>query len=175
MTSSDRKISLIDTGVGSVMTKQVKTIEGSRPLLDCVKIMRDSNIGSLVVVEEGKPIGIFTERDLIRKTAEGPESLGAPMVKLMSQPLTTISTTATIWDAITLMGRLNIRHLPAVQNGKLVGILTERDVLRLILAQQSLLLESVSESLPATTREQLAAMVGRLGIERPPARMKEGQ
>src|SRR5208337_214738 len=57
-------------------------------------------------------------------------------------------------------GRLGIRRLPVVEEGKLVGILTERDIFRLILSQQSLLLEAVSESMPAATRDQLRGIVG---------------
>jgi len=152
------------------MTKDVKTIEATKTLADCIKIMRDANIGSLVVVAKDlTPVGIFTERDLVRKMAEkGHGILGLPMAQVMNKPLTIISPVATIWDAVTLMGRADIRRLPVVENGHLVGILTERDVFRLILAQQNLLLESVSESFPAATKEQLRGIAGHFGLERPP-------
>jgi CBS domain-containing protein len=155
------------------MTKSVKTIEGTKTLADAIKTMRDANIGSLIVVgKDQTPVGIFTERDLVRKMADkGHGILGLAMAQVMSKPLTIISPGATIWDAITLMGRADIRRLPVVENGRLIGILTERDVLRLILAQQSLLLESVSESLPAATKEQVRGIAGRFGLERPPGRM----
>jgi CBS domain-containing protein len=172
MASQEPKLSLIDIPVGRVMTKKVWTIEGNMRLVDCVSIMKGADVGSLVVVEQGRPIGIFTERDLVRRIAESADTLGLPMVQVMSKPLTTIAPSATVWDAITLMGKLNIRRVPVVENGKLVGVLTERDVLRLVLSQQSLLLESVSESILTTTREQLKAIVGRLGVERPPARVE---
>jgi len=154
------------------MTKEVKTIEATKTLADCVKMMGDANIGSLVVVgKDQTPVGIFTERDLVRKMAEkGPRILASPMAQVMNKPLTIISPVATIWDAVTLMGRAGIRRLPVVENGHLIGILTERDVFRLILARQSLLLESVSESFPTTTREQLRGIAGRFGLETPPGR-----
>ncbi len=161
MSTRDRKLSLSDAAVGTIMTKEVKTAEASVFLSDCVRVMKKANIGSIVVVENDKPVGIFTERDLISRMATGVESLGLPMALVMTKPLQTISPSSTIWDAITLMGRLNIRRLPVVDNGKLIGIVTERDVLHLILSQQSLLLESVSESLPSATRDQVKAMVGR--------------
>ncbi|MDG6995619.1 MAG: CBS domain-containing protein [Nitrososphaerota archaeon] len=173
MTSLERKFSLIDLSVKSVMTKQVKTIEGNKPLIDCVNLMKAANIGSVIVLENGRPVGIFTERDLVNRMAEKPENLGFPMTEVMTTPLTTISTNASIWDAITLMGKLGIRRLPAIENGKLEGILTERDVLRLLLAQQNLILESVSESIPAATKEQFKAAVSHLGIEKPPSRVEE--
>ena len=158
------------------MTKDVKTIEGTKTLADAIKSMRDANIGSLIVVgKDQTPVGIFTERDFVRKMADkGHGTLGLTMSQVMNKPLTIISPSATIWDAITLMGRADIRRLPVVENGHLVGILTERDVFRLILAQQNLLLESVSESLPAATREQVRGIAGRFGLERPPGRVGAG-
>ena len=158
------------------MTKEVKTVDATKALADCLKIMRDDNIGSLVVVgKDQTPVGIFTERDLVRKMAEkGHSVLASPVAQVMSKPLTIISPVATIWDAVTLMGRADIRRLPVVENGRLIGILTERDVFRLILARQNLLLESVSESLPTATREQLRGIAGRFGLGGPPGRPSEG-
>lgn len=174
MAATKRALSLADASVGSVMTRQVKTVEASSPLIDCIKIMNTSNIGSVVVIaslENARPVGIFTERDLVRKIAQGPESLGLEMAQVMSKPLITISATATVWDALTLMGRYNIRRLPVVDKRKLEGILTERDVFHLILAQQSILLESFSELMPASAKETLKGPTGVFGVERPPSRV----
>ena len=165
-------MSLIDEPVRGVMTKDVKTVDASKPLSECIKLMRDANIGSVVVVgKDQTPVGIFTERDLVKKMAEkGHGILALPMAQVMTKPLTIISPVATIWDAVTLMGRADIRRLPVVENGHLVGILTERDVFRLILSRQSLLLESVSESFPTATREQLRGIADRFGVGGPPGR-----
>jgi CBS domain-containing protein len=155
------------------MTKEVKTIPETKPLSDCLRIMRDANIGSVVVLSEknNSPVGIFTERDLVKKMAErGHEVLKAAMSQVMSKPLTIISPSATVWDAVTLMGRVGIRRLPVVEDARLVGILTERDIFRLILANQTILLESMSESFPAATREQLRGIAGRFGLGNPPGR-----
>ncbi len=170
-------MSLIDAPVRGAMTKEVKTIEATKTLVDAVKVMHDAKIGCLVVVGKDRtPVGIFTESDLVRKMAEkGHGTLNMTMAQLMSKPLAIISPGATIWDAITLMGRAGIRRLPVVENGRLVGILTERDVLHLILSQQSLLLESVSESFPAATREQLKGLAGRFGLGTPPGRASEAE
>ncbi len=163
-------LSLIDAPVGTAMTKGVKTIGASRSLADCVRLMSDNDIGEIVVVENDKPVGIFTERDLVRKMADGADSLKRKMTEVMSKPLTTILPKAAVWDAITLMGRKNIRRLPVVESGKLVGMLTERDVFRIILSHQNLLLEVVSESIPVATRGQLQGIVSQFGVEKPPTR-----
>lgn len=157
------------------MTKDVKTIEAKKTIADAVKAMRDAKVGCLVVVDKDRtPVGIFTESDLVRRVADkGQGALGLAMADVMSKPLTIISPSATIWDAVTLMGRADIRRLPVVENGRLAGILTEKDVFRLILSQQSLLLESVSESFPAVTREQLRGLAERFGTGPPPGRASE--
>jgi CBS domain-containing protein len=167
------------------MTKDVKTAEEVLTLAEAVKKMREINIGCLVVVkaaaeeagdgkrqkEDVSPVGIFTERDLVRKIAEsGASILSTPMAQLMSKPLTTISPGATIWDAIAVMGRLGIRRLPVVDGGRLIGLLTETDVFRLIVSQQNLLLESVSESFPTATMEQMRGIAGQFGLQVPPGR-----
>ena len=128
------ELSLIDAPVRSAMTKDVKTIDATKTVADGIKMMRDANIGSLVVVgKDHSPVGIFTERDFVRRMAEkGHGFLALPMAQVMTKPLTIISPVATIWDAVTLMGRADIRRLPVVENGHLIGILTERDVFRLI-------------------------------------------
>jgi len=162
-------LSLVDSPVGSVMMRNVLTIGAERPLSEGVKLMKEAKVGCIVVLEMERPVGIFTERDLVREVAErGVEVLNRQMDKVMSRPLATILPKASVWDAIALMGRLGIRRLPVVEKGKLVGILTERDIFRLILSQQHLLLESVSESMPAATREQFRGAVGLFGPEKLP-------
>ena len=126
-------MSLIDLSVASAMTKEVKTIEEDKPLLEGVKLMRNAHIGSIVVVGESGPAGIFTEKDLVRRVAETVENLNLTMGQVMSKPLTTVLPTDSVWDALALMGSKKIRHLPVVQADRLVGILTESDVVRLIL------------------------------------------
>lgn len=170
-------MSLIDAQVRNVMTKEVKTVEEGKNLGFAIKLMREAKVGSVVVVGKDRtPVGIFTERDLVNRMADaGKDPLSLPMSQVMSRPLTIISPSATIWDAITLMGRADIRRLPVVENGRLVGILTERDVFRIILSQQSLLLESVAESFPVATREQLRGIAGQFGLERPPGRASRSE
>ncbi|HYB03750.1 MAG TPA: CBS domain-containing protein, partial [Nitrososphaerales archaeon] len=123
-------VSFTESTIGSFMMKQVRTIDVTKPMFECVKLMEEHNIGSVVVVDHESPVGIFTERDLVKMIA-GKKELNLKMSQVMSKPLTTISSTATLWDAISLMGRANIRRLPVIEKGKLVGIFTERDLFRL--------------------------------------------
>lgn len=126
------------------MTKAVKTIDADRSFEDSLRIMGASDIGCVVVVEKETPVGVLTERDVLRKAAEGPERLSLAMKDVMSKPLVTIQSTATIWDAIELMNDNKIRHLPVVDKGKLVGILTQRDLFRLFFSYKELLLSAIN-------------------------------
>ncbi len=169
LASSNPSYTLIDAPVRSFMTTPVKTIDLANPLSDGVRMMKESNVGCLVVVENDKPVGIFTERDLVKIISERTKPLELKMSHIMSKPLSTIAPIATLWDAIALMGRLDIRRLPVVEDGKLVGILTEKDIFRLIIARQNLILESVAEYLPTMTREQLKGLITQFGDQRPPS------
>ena len=129
--------------VENVMTRAVKTIEGRKSVEDSIKLMRENDIGCVIVTEKETPLGMFTERDLLRKVAEDPDNLHLVMTDAMSKPLKTILPTATIWEAIEVMNNSKIRHLPVVDGEKLVGILTQRDILRLFFSHKDLLLAGI--------------------------------
>jgi CBS domain-containing protein len=167
MTTQNPSPSLTDAIVENFMSKNVRTVDEDTPLRNCVRLMMEQNIGSVVVLERDTPVGIFTERDLVRLVGGGKENLDAKMRDIMSSSLATIAPTATLWDAISLMGRMDIRRLPVVDKGRLIGILTEKDIMRVLLSQQNLLLEAVAEYLPAMTREQLRTLVDQFGAEKP--------
>lgn len=139
------RLSLRTMPVEDLMTREVKTIEGRNSLEDCIGVMRGNDIGCAVVVEKGTPVGIFTERDLLRKVADGKANLQLTMTEVMSNPLKTISPTASIWDAIEIMNNSKIRHLPVVDKGRLVGIITERDLFQLFFSQRDLLLSAITQ------------------------------
>jgi CBS domain-containing protein len=84
-----------------------------------------------VVVDEDKPVGIVTERDLVRKGIIGRLDVHSSIEKVMSSPLITISKNTTLSEATKLMIEKEIRRLPVVENGKLVGIITATDVLNI--------------------------------------------
>jgi len=125
------------------MTRTVKTIEGRKLVEDSIKLMKENDIGCVVVTEKEVPVGIFTERDLLRRVAEDPNNLRLAMRDAMSKPLKTILPAATVWDAIEVMNNDKIRHLPVVDKGKLIGILSQRDLLRLFFSHKTLLLAAI--------------------------------
>lgn len=108
---------------------------------DAVRVMYENGVGSIVVVDDsGRPIGIFTERDLLRLVAQG-TPLGSPIDNVMSRDLVTVKGGDDIVKAALLMSERKIRHLPVVDDeGKLVGVISVRDIveaLRGILATRA--------------------------------------
>ncbi len=117
--------------VGYVMSKNVVTVSQDAPVAAALKLMVKHGIGSVVVVEEGKPVGMVTERDFVNQISElGPRALEARVGRVASRPLVSVDLRTEIWEAFTIMLRKKIRRLPVMKEGRLVGIVTERDLFR---------------------------------------------
>lgn len=164
---SVRHLSLADVSVASVMVKEVRSVPRSEQVASLLKLMSDHDIGSVVVSDGGRPVGIFTERDLLHRAASNPDSLKLTAEEVMTRPVFTISPKATIWEAITVMAEKKVRRLVVVDGDRIVGIITERDIIRAIAAQQNLLLEGMAESLPPATRERVRVVGTYIGPGRP--------
>jgi CBS domain-containing protein len=112
------------------MNRNVSALESSNSVLDALKVMTEKGVGCVVVTSESKPVGIITERDLMRAMMNGREVLGCRLHDVMSQPLTTVRPDTAVTDALSVMKDRNIRRLPVVQEDKLLGIITvHRDLL----------------------------------------------
>jgi CBS domain-containing protein len=117
--------------VKDIMTRAVKTVRIGSSIRDAVSKMNKFNIGSIVVVEGRRPVGIITERDILRRIVE--QSIDPSVVKvseIMSHPLVAIGPEASLEEASRLMTKKQIKKLPVKENGKLVGIVTSMDVMR---------------------------------------------
>jgi len=115
--------------VRDVMTKEVKVVRPDTLVKEVVATMNKFNIGSIVVVQSDRPVGIITERDILRRIVEpclAPEALRAREV--MSSPVITIRDMASIDEAANIMARKRIKRLLVTDNEKLVGILTFTDI-----------------------------------------------
>lgn len=118
--------------VSEIMTSTPVTITVGATAADAAKLMREKNIGSLVVVEGGRPTGIVTERDVVTKVAASDLQPSRVIVKeIMTSPIVAIPPTVEVAEAAKLMSQRKIRRLPVVQEGKLVGMITENDIIRI--------------------------------------------
>ncbi|MDN5294773.1 MAG: hypothetical protein PWP01_283 [Methanosarcinales archaeon] len=119
-----------DLRVKDIMTREVVVADVGTRLPEVGRLLIEHDIGSVVVVEDDKPVGIVTDRDLARKVVANnkkPDEL--TLREVMTAPLITIHPDATVLEAIDNMLKEKVRKLPVVEDGRLVGIITERDVL----------------------------------------------
>lgn len=120
--------------IGEIMTVSVVSVGPDEPVSAAVRAMVDHDIGSVLVVEGERALGIFTERDLTRRILGDPDLLARPMREVMSAPVHATHPEAEIQQAFDLMNAKGIRRLAVVDGGRLVGIVTERDLLRWVSA-----------------------------------------
>jgi len=117
--------------VRDIMTKTLRTVRPNSSVLDAVQKMNKFNIGSILVVDGRRPVGIVTERDILRRVVE--LSMEPSIVKvsdIMSHPVVTINPDATIEEAARLMTAKQIKKLPVVQEDGVVGIITTMDIMK---------------------------------------------
>jgi CBS domain-containing protein len=115
------------------MISPVETLKPEDRLLSALKKLVKKNIGCAVVVERKKPVGIVTERDISRKIAKSTKVLKSQVKRVMSSPLVTVTPRTPIDKALYLMLKHGIRRLPVIEEEKLVGLVSERDLLRWVL------------------------------------------
>lgn len=117
--------------VGEVMVKNVISVDYSTKILEVCKIMGEKKIGSVVVLKDGKPYGIFTERDLLSRVfLDG--SLEDEVGRYASTPLVVISPDYSVREAVKLMRDLRIKRLVVCEGDEIVGIITASDIVKLL-------------------------------------------
>ena len=115
------------------MSSPVITVDINRKAVDAARIMVEHRIGSVVVIEGEKAVGIVTERDLLERVlAMGKDASTVGVREIMSSPLITISKDAAILEAIRKMTHNNIRRLVIMEGDRLIGLVTEKDILRAV-------------------------------------------
>jgi len=116
-----------------------------------LEIMVEKNVSSLVVMENEKLIGIFTERDYARKVIlKGKSSRETPVRDIMSGNVITVTPDSTIDECMKLMTGKFIRHLPVVENDKLVGLVSIGDVVKYIIEDQKFIIENMGHYISGT-------------------------
>ena len=114
--------------VDDFMTKRVETADEKTPVASIVKVMGEKRIGSVIVTSKGEPFGIFTERDLLTTFLVKGKPLISEVGKESSSPLITAPVGTSVHQAAVTMAMKHIRRLPITRNGKIVGIITARDL-----------------------------------------------
>ncbi|MFP4353801.1 MAG: CBS domain-containing protein [Phycisphaerae bacterium] len=104
---------------------------GTNTVIEAAKMMAQANVGSVIIKEGQAPVGIFTERDLLRKVvATGKDPNTTPLSQVMSSPVRTVELATPIAEASQVLTTHHIRHLAVVEENALVGMISFRDVLK---------------------------------------------
>jgi CBS domain-containing protein len=115
--------------VRDIMQKNVITIEHDKSALDAAKLISEKDISFLVVIKDGKPIGVVTEKDFVRKIASNDKQASkCPLSDIMSYKFRWVEPSTEIEDAVQKMLNNNIRRLLVLENEKLVGVITQTDL-----------------------------------------------
>jgi len=117
--------------VKDVMVEEVITVEPDTKVRDAVELMNENEIGCLIIAKNGKPVGIITERDILKKIvcqSKNPELMRVS--EIMSKPLLVGQVDMDLGDAARLMLKKNVKKLPIVNGEKLVGLITLTDIVR---------------------------------------------
>ena len=115
--------------IRDIMEKDVITIENDKTAQDAAKIIAEKDISFLVILNEGKPQGVLSESDFVRKIAvEDKKASEIKISEIMSYKFRSVEPTTTIEDAIQKMLNNNIRRLLILDNEKLVGVITHTDL-----------------------------------------------
>jgi len=112
-----------------VMTYPVVTVQSEATVMDAVEVMAREEVGSVVVVDEGEPVGIFTRRDLMNRVMKAKKDPSQTRMKeVMSKPLITVRPGEPITAAVGRMQELGVTRLVVMEKGQIRGILTQTDI-----------------------------------------------
>jgi CBS domain-containing protein len=125
---------------------QVWSINASSSLQDALHLLSEKDIGALPVLRDGKLVGIFSERDFVRAISNNPLlPLQTQVSELMTKDVHTVSPSDSVESCMKLMTEEHIRHLPVVESGEIVGVVSIGDAVKLIVSDQKTFIHQLED------------------------------
>lgn len=127
-------------------TGRLVTVPKEAPVLEVIRLMAEHHIGSVLVMQGGELVGIATERDYARKVIlQGRSSAETPVSQIMSHPVVTVSPADTAHACMALMTQRRIRHLPVVEGGQVLGLVSIGDLVKAVIEDQQQEIEQLQQ------------------------------
>jgi CBS domain-containing protein len=129
---------------------QVWTIGPDVMVIDALGLMAEKQIGALLVTDSAGPIGVISERDYARSVAlKGRTTRATPVRAIMTSPVVRVRPDQTVEDALSLVTDRRVRHLPVMDDGRLLGLVSIGDLVKAIIAEQRLVIEQLEDYITA--------------------------
>ena len=126
--------------------ERLVTVPKEAPVLEVIRLMAENHIGSVLVMQGEELIGIATERDYARKVIlQGRSSAETPVAQVMSSPVVTVTPTDTAQTCMAMMTQRRIRHLPVVDGGQMIGVISIGDLVRAVIEEQEHTIEQLEK------------------------------
>jgi len=123
---------------------QIYSIGPEEPVLEAIQLMADKYIGALLVMRGAELVGIVSERDYARKVILlGRSSAETPVWQIMSSPVTTVSPEHTLTECMKIVTDKRARHLPVVQDGRVLGLVSIGDLVKAVMEEQQQQIEQL--------------------------------
>jgi len=116
------------TTIGQIMTTKLITVAPDATVAEAATVMGERHVGSALVMEEGRLVGIFTERDIVRALSQHFDAPGHQVSHWMTSEPATVAPATSVQEALELMLARGFRHLPVTESGSVVGMVSIRDL-----------------------------------------------
>ncbi|HEX4585338.1 MAG TPA: CBS domain-containing protein [Burkholderiaceae bacterium] len=130
--------------LASKADRTVYSITPEASVFDALKLMAEKNLGALLVIKEGQLVGIFTERDYARKIIlMARSSKETPVRDVMASPVMYVSPDRTSEECMALMTEHRLRHLPVIDGGRLIGLISIGDLVKDVISEQKFIIQQL--------------------------------
>ena len=124
--------------------RAIFSIGPDEPVLEAIRLMAEHHVGALLVMKGEQLVGIVSERDYARKVIlKGRSSADTPVAQIMSSPVITVTLNSSVQDCMQLMTTRHLRHLPVLESGKVVGMVSIGDLVKAVMEEQKQTIEQL--------------------------------
>jgi signal-transduction protein with cAMP-binding, CBS, and nucleotidyltransferase domain len=124
--------------------RSIFAVEPQDPVLEAIRLMAERHVGALIVLKSGELQGIISERDYARKVIlMGRSSADTPVSQIMTSPVLTVTLTQSVQECMQLMTERRVRHLPVLENGQVVGMISIGDLVAAVIEDQKQTIEQL--------------------------------